>query len=122
MLTAHQLDHYRVKLHRLRADLDARVAQLRDEACHGAAGENAADLSNAPRHLADVGNQEAEAVVNLGLAVSEAARRQEIDEALARLDAGEFGVCEACTSAIDRARLEALPYARLCVRCAEESQ
>lgn len=42
----------------------------------------------------------------------------ELDAALARVDAGTYGVCEGCGSAIGDARLEALPAARLCIRCA----
>jgi RNA polymerase-binding protein DksA len=122
MLTAHQRDAFQDKLHALRAELDDRASSLRDEALHSAGGENVGDLSHAPIHLADMGNQEAEAVVNLGLAENEAVLRKEIDEALGRLDAGTFGVCAQCKSAIDLGRLEAAPYSRLCIRCAERSQ
>jgi DnaK suppressor protein len=41
----------------------------------------------------------------------------EIDDALRRIDAGTFGTCENCGEAIDLERLEALPYARLCLDC-----
>jgi DnaK suppressor protein len=39
----------------------------------------------------------------------------EIDAALARLDAGTYGVCELCERPIGDARLEAMPAARYCV-------
>lgn len=42
----------------------------------------------------------------------------EVDAALARVDAGTYGVCEGCGQAIGAARLEALPAARRCIRCA----
>ncbi len=42
---------------------------------------------------------------------------ESIDLALKRLAAGTYGQCEACGVPIDRARLEALPYASRCVRC-----
>ena len=42
----------------------------------------------------------------------------EVDAALARLDAGEYGVCERCGRPIPVARLEARPMARTCVSCA----
>ena len=41
-----------------------------------------------------------------------------LDEALARLDAGTYGVCEVCRTAIAPARLDARPTARRCVGCA----
>ena len=42
----------------------------------------------------------------------------EVDAALARVEAGSYGVCEACGSPIGDARLDALPAARLCIGCA----
>ena len=41
----------------------------------------------------------------------------EVDAALARLDAGDYGTCERCGRAIAPARLEARPVARTCVGC-----
>ncbi len=40
-----------------------------------------------------------------------------IDSALARLEAGTYGNCERCESAIGRERLEALPWATKCIDC-----
>ncbi|MHB8504830.1 MAG: TraR/DksA family transcriptional regulator, partial [Acidimicrobiales bacterium] len=42
---------------------------------------------------------------------------EEIDRALAQIGAGTYGVCERCGQPIAQARLEALPYASLCVAC-----
>ena len=42
----------------------------------------------------------------------------EVEAALGRVDAGAYGVCERCGSAVGDARLEALPAARLCITCA----
>ena len=42
---------------------------------------------------------------------------EEIDHALAKIDAGTYGFCENCHNPIPEARLTALPYARLCVPC-----
>jgi DnaK suppressor protein len=40
-----------------------------------------------------------------------------IDEALERIDSGEFGLCESCGSDIGFKRLEARPVATLCIEC-----
>ena len=52
-------------------------------------------------------------------ALAAAGRRavEEIDGALARLDAGRYGVCHSCGQPIPAARLEALPEATHCVAC-----
>ncbi len=53
------------------------------------------------------------------LALSAQARVEvdEIDHALAKLDGGSYGICEGCGQPVPRARLKALPHARLCVAC-----
>ena len=40
-----------------------------------------------------------------------------VDAALARLDAGTYGLCESCAKPIAPERLEALPSAALCIDC-----
>lgn len=44
---------------------------------------------------------------------------QAIDAALARIEAGTYGICAQCDQPIPRKRLEAIPEATLCVRCAD---
>ena len=43
--------------------------------------------------------------------------RDAVDAALARLDAGTYGACTACGGPIAPERLEALPWAPLCIAC-----
>ncbi len=42
-----------------------------------------------------------------------------VEEALDRLDAGDYGVCLACEQPIPAKRLQAVPWARYCVECQE---
>ena len=42
---------------------------------------------------------------------------EQIDDALRRMDAGTYGICQRCGERIDSARIEALPYADLCMEC-----
>ena len=49
-----------------------------------------------------------------------ASELQQVNHALARLNAGEYGECVECGEPIGEARLQALPYATLCIQCAEE--
>jgi len=42
---------------------------------------------------------------------------ESVDNALARMDDGTYGTCEQCGTAIERDRLEALPYATMCMEC-----
>ena len=43
---------------------------------------------------------------------------REVDDALAKFEAGTYGKCETCGEQIGEARLEAMPSARLCMTCA----
>ncbi len=54
---------------------------------------------------------------DLALSAQARASVDEIDRALAKMDAGTYGVCERCGQPIPKARLKALPYAALCVAC-----
>ncbi|MGO2747894.1 TraR/DksA family transcriptional regulator [Microbacterium sp.] len=45
---------------------------------------------------------------------------QQVDDALARMDAGTYGVCTNCGRRIPIARLRVRPFAELCVPCAEK--
>jgi RNA polymerase-binding transcription factor DksA len=45
------------------------------------------------------------------------AEMAQIEKTLARLDKGEYGVCEVCGDPITPKRLEALPYANRCMAC-----
>ncbi len=51
------------------------------------------------------------------LSNQELRRLQQIDSALVRLENGHYGVCTSCSQKIPTERLEAIPYAFLCVEC-----
>ena len=71
-------------------------------------------------HIADLGEMASDTVdtdsyceiIDIGTSTVE-----QIDSALEKLTAGTYGVCEHCEQPIPRARLEALPFAGLCVEC-----
>jgi RNA polymerase-binding protein DksA len=56
----------------------------------------------------------------LDLEVGEELRQ--IDQALARIESGDYLYCSSCGDEIPAARLEALPTTRLCVDCATEAE
>jgi DnaK suppressor protein len=45
----------------------------------------------------------------------------EVEFALSRMKNGEYGICDHCGTEIPKVRLEALPWARLCIHCAERA-
>src|SRR6266581_2943995 len=47
---------------------------------------------------------------------------KKIDDALARIESGTFGICEICEEEISVKRLEARPVTTMCIRCKEEQE
>ena len=84
--------------------------------------DSAGDLSGYSFHMADVGTDAMEREKAFMFASNEGALLREIDEALRKIYRGEYGVCENCGGPIARARLEAMPYARLCLACKENEE
>ena len=52
----------------------------------------------------------------------EAKELLQVKFALRRLENGEYGTCASCGATISEARLEALPYANICIDCAKEAE
>lgn len=76
------------------------------------------DLSNQPFHMADLGSDNFEQDNTLSLTASERRLLTEIEDALLRIEEGAYGICEGGGERIPKARLEAIPWARYCVKCA----
>ncbi|TRW95608.1 TraR/DksA family transcriptional regulator [Candidatus Methylobacter oryzae] len=52
------------------------------------------------------------------------AARTEIDlvkQAIARIDKGQYGLCQVCGNPIGKERLRAIPYSTLCIKCASQA-
>jgi RNA polymerase-binding transcription factor DksA len=43
-----------------------------------------------------------------------------IKQAIARIDNGQYGLCQVCDEPISEERLEALPYSSMCIKCASK--
>ena len=84
--------------------------------------DSAGDLSGYSFHMADVGTDAMEREKAFQLASAEGRLLLEINEALRRIARGEYGICESCGNPILRARLEAMPTARLCLSCKEKEE
>ena len=84
--------------------------------------KNRTDLSTMPLHIADAGSDTFEMENILGLMDSERRLLQEIDDALARIEDCTYGICEGDEEPIPKARLQAIPWTRYCVTCANLSE
>jgi len=69
--------------------------------------------------LVDQASADAEADLQIHLHETDGRLLRAIDEALARMRRGTYGLCEVCQQPISKARLEAVPWARHCRDCKE---
>ena len=102
----------------LRGDMD----NLSKEALHRNRLEAAGDVSSMPTHMADLGSDNYEQEFTLNLIQNEQETLRDIEDALARIEDGAYGLCEACGKVIPKTRLKALPHARLCLECKRQEE
>jgi RNA polymerase-binding transcription factor DksA len=121
-MTRDQLQHYRDLLQNLLRSVGDTAAALEEVARNGVGGEAGGNLSNAPLHLGDLGSETYAQELNATLLENEEYIHSETLDALGRIEAGTYGRCERCGTAIIPERLEAVPYSRYCTPCAEKTR
>ncbi len=117
-----ELQDYKEQLLALRARLRGDVNQLADAALKKSRSEANGDLSSMPIHMADIGSDNFEQEFTLSLMENEGGTLSQIEAALVRIEEGGYGQCEDCGTKIPKARLNAIPFATLCVRCAHQQE
>jgi len=70
----------------------------------------------------DLASEERDREINFILSDRERVKLQQIDDALERIDAGNYGICESCGLEIGEERLTAMPFSRLCRDCQEDQE
>jgi len=78
------------------------------------------DVNSRQGDLADQASGNNEVHIQLKLKQTDAKILQAIEEALFRLEKGTYGVCRDCGDPIAPARLEAIPWTRVCISCKQK--
>src|SRR3989337_3165020 len=99
-----------VKKNILLREVEERVKKYRD-----ANSEKMTDI-------AEIASSASDGDVERIIAEEDARELKQIEDALARIKAGHYGICEQCGRSIKKARLKAIPFATLCVSCKEEEE
>lgn len=115
-MSARDLAKFKALLLELRDRIVGDIQFLTTDNLHRMGRETGADLSGASQHSADHGTDNFDREFALSLATSEQDVLYEIDDALQRIEDGTFGFCEMTGVAIEKARLEVIPYTRFSVQ------
>ena len=113
---------YKERLLALRARLRGDVTQMAETTLKKNRMESNGDLSSMPIHMADIGSDNFEQEFTLSLMENDGGTLAAIETSLERIEEGTYGQCEECGVKIPKTRLNAIPYATLCVRCAEQQE
>jgi DnaK suppressor protein len=76
--------------------------------------------SESPGDVVDAAYDSTQDEISSQLAEVESRELANIENALERMKAGKYGLCEVCNGKIPMARLNALPYATMCIECQRE--
>ena len=115
-LKSAELEHFRDMLLAKRRELVGDMSSMEREALQ----RGGSNLSNLPLHMADMGTDNYEQEFTLGLMEKDRNLLREINNALAKIQNGTYGICEGTQLPISKARLEAQPWARFSIEHARK--
>lgn len=98
------------------------LKHISDDTLRKSQKEASGDISGYTYHMADVASDNYDREFSLGLASSERKSLYELDDALKRIEEGNFGICDDCRGIITKIRLKAVPSARLCIKCQQKKE
>ena len=75
-----------------------------------------------PTNMAELGSDNSDQELTLSLLGSEKDALDQIEAAIERIEDGSYGQCGTCGVKIPKPRLDAIPYAAQCVRCASQEE
>lgn len=111
------LEYFRQLILRKREELLRQIEAIRENTIGEGRDDTIPEQSGYTYHMADVGTDTMEREKAFYLASREGNLLWHLDQALMRIERGEYGICVSCGKPISRERLEAVPHARLCIEC-----
>jgi DnaK suppressor protein len=102
-----------------------RLITKRKELLSGVRGSKVGSVETSTDGIQDIADQATSAYTKeFLLSIGDAERRtlKQVDEALQKIQQETYGLCEVCGEMISERRLEALPFAKLCIACQEEEE
>ncbi|MBN1593801.1 MAG: RNA polymerase-binding protein DksA [Candidatus Coatesbacteria bacterium] len=109
------------ELKKFKKILSERRAALLEEAAR-TLKESCDDIRRESGDFADIASDESARSLKLRLRDREQKLLSKIDESLAKIEKGVYGICESCGGDIGADRLEARPVATLCIDCKQDQE
>jgi DnaK suppressor protein len=94
------------------------MTQMEDNALN----KDQSRTTSMPTSMAELGSDNSDQELTLGLLGSDKEALDQIEAAIGRIEDGSYGRCENCAGKIPKSRLDAIPYAAQCVRCASRGE
>lgn len=116
-LKAKEIERFREQLVEERDRLKAELDEIEARAARALEIEAAGELGEYDDHPADVASETFEREKDLAIGETTAATISKINNALNKIERGTYGICDICGRSIKHARLEAIPFATLCIDC-----
>jgi RNA polymerase-binding protein DksA len=120
-MSAIDTDRFRTALLEERSRVEAAIQNLQDE-MPGSLVEETGEQSAYDNHLGDLATHTLDREIDYTLEESSEDVLRQIDAALKRIDDGTYGTCASCGRPISEERLEAMPYADLCIDCRRRAE
>jgi len=98
-------------------ELRSRVLGAAQDIVEGDVDDGELSSAGGDQHLADHASEMVDREVDESLEENAEELVRDIDRALAKIDEGTYGTCERCGQPIPEERLDAVPYATLCLSC-----
>jgi DnaK suppressor protein len=117
-MTKTDLTLQRKRLLALRARFQGDMTQMSDNVLN----KDHNKTTSMPNHMAELGSGNFDQEFTLSLLGSDKDALDQIEAAIRRIENGCYGECETCGVKIPKSRLEAIPYAAQCVRCASQQE
>ncbi len=114
--TKAELNHFRQIILDKKKEIIEELETLRDSMMDAATGEYASESSMYSTHM-EQGTDAMEREKTFLFASREGKFLNYLEDALQRIDKGEYGKCSVCGKLIEKERLEAVPHARQCLDC-----
>ena len=121
-MTSIDTEHFRDALLEERRRVEHALTTLREEHPGSLDDEVEEVAATADNHLADTASATLGREIDYTLGDNAEQVMSEIDAALQRIEDGTYGVCASCGREIPSARLEANPWASLCIDCKRKAE